>query len=150
MAGDVRVGMTRVDRNSLNWPSFAAAVTVLAAIALRVMGVPTIDLHPPLHHLGIMDPLCGGTRATYLLLSGDAVGAARYNPGVFPLAAIVLTVLIRAGVGILTGRWLEVRLSRGARRTLLAAIGVALAVLTVRQQLHAELLMQSWPPTTAS
>lgn len=144
------MGMTRVDRNPLHWPTIAAAATVLAAIALRVMGVPTIDLHPPLHHLGVMDPLCGGTRATYLLLSGDVAGAARYNPVVFPLAAIVLAVLIRAGVGILTGRWLEVRLSRNARRALLAALGVTLVVLAVRQQLHAELLMQGWPPTDAS
>ena len=62
----------------------------------------------------------------------------------------MLAVLIRAGVGILTGRWLELRLSRGAGRALLAALTVALAALAVRQQLHAELLMQGWPPTSAS
>ena len=84
----MRVRMIWADRNPLHWASFAAAGTVLAAIALRVTGVPTIDLHPPLHHLEIMDPLCGGTRAAYLLLSGDLTGAARYNPVVFPLAAM--------------------------------------------------------------
>lgn len=137
------------DRDLMAWPAGAAALAVLAALALRIVGVPPIDVHGPLHYVGIMDPLCGGTRAAFLLLSGDPAAAARYNPLVFPLAALVVLVLLRAGIGTLTGRWLDVRPSRGARRTLLAVVALAVAALAVRQQLHAELLMQGWPPPGA-
>jgi len=49
-------------------PSYtrAAAIVLLGATALRIADVPDVDLHGPLHYLGIMDPLCGGTRATFL------------------------------------------------------------------------------------
>ena len=137
------------DRDQSAWPAGAAAFAVLAALALRIVGVPPIDVHGPLHYLGIMDPLCGGTRATFLMLSGDPSAAARYNPLVFPLAAVVLVVLLRAGIGTLTGRWLNVRPSRGVRRALLVVVAVAVAALAVRQQLHADLLMQGWPAPDA-
>lgn len=47
------------DRDQSAWPAGAAAFAVLAALALRIVGVPPIDVHGPLHYLGIMDPLCG-------------------------------------------------------------------------------------------
>ncbi|AIG80435.1 Putative membrane protein [Amycolatopsis japonica] len=112
---------------------------------LRMVGVPTVDLHGPLHYLGIMDPLCGGTRATFLLLTGEATAAARYNPLVFPLAAAVLCMLVRSGVGMIAGRWLEIRLPRRWRRGAVAILIIGVAALSVRQQWNAELLMQSWP-----
>jgi hypothetical protein len=51
-------------------------------------------------------------------------------------------VLVRAAVGIGSGRWLAVRLAR--RRTIVVVLVIALAVLEVRQQLHAELLTSDW------
>jgi hypothetical protein len=83
----------------------SATVVALGAIALRILGVPSVDIHGPLHYLGIMDPLCGGTRATFLLLASDPVGAARYNPVVFPVAAAVLAVLACAGIVIGHAGW---------------------------------------------
>lgn len=117
-------------------------VGLAAAGLLAVVGVPPVDLHGPLHHLGIMDPLCGGTRAAFLLARGDWAGAWTYNPIVFPLAAAALLTLVRTTVGVLTGRWLAVHLPR--RRTIVVLLVIALAVLEVRQQLHAELLTADW------
>jgi hypothetical protein len=117
---------------------------VIGAVVLRVAGVPPVDVHGPLHYLGVMDPLCGGTRATYLLLSGDLAAAARYNPIVFPLALVAVGLLVRAGVGILRGRWLEIHFSRPRRNVRLVLLIVVVAALSVRQQLEADLLVQSW------
>ncbi|SDM29664.1 Protein of unknown function [Lentzea albidocapillata subsp. violacea] len=114
-------------------------------MALRIVGVPPVDLHGPLHYLGVMDPLCGGTRATFLLLSGDLAGAARYNPIVFPLAAVAVLVFARAVVGMTTRRWLDVQLGRMSRIAAWTALALALVLLEVRQQLNADLLMQAWP-----
>ena len=117
---------------------------MLAVAALRLAGVPPVDIHGPLHRLGIMDPLCGGTRATYLLASGDFSAAAEYNPVVFPLAVVVAALAVRLVLGIALGSWLQVRVARPARRPLLAAFMIAVTLLEIRQQLHAELLMQPW------
>lgn len=135
-------------RDRLRPVGITAFLMVSGAIALRLSGVPTANLHGPLHFLGIMDPLCGGTRATFLLMAGDIEAAALYNPVVFPLAVLTLAVLVRAGYGVLSGRWLEVRLSRTAWRVLLVTLAVAILALAIRQQLHAGLLMQGWPPPT--
>ena len=125
--------------------TWAAVFFGIAAVVLRIIGVPPVDLHGPLHYLGVMDPLCGGTRATFLLLSGDLAGAARYNPIVFPLAAVAVFVYARAVIGMTTRRWLDVRLGRIARIATWTALVIALLLLEVRQQLNADLLMQTWP-----
>ncbi|GAB3167527.1 hypothetical protein GCM10027059_28570 [Myceligenerans halotolerans] len=35
-----------------------------AAAAMAAFGLPPVDLHEPLHHLGAMSPPCGATQAT--------------------------------------------------------------------------------------
>lgn len=115
---------------------------LLAAAALTVVGVPGINLHGPLHFLGIMDPLCGGTRAAYLFSHSRWTEAWRYNPIVFPLAFTAALLLVRAVVGWVTGRWLTVQVTRP--RVLFAILALAIAVLEVRQQLHADLLTADW------
>lgn len=65
----VRLQLAREDRLSRSYRgAFALAV---GTIALRVFGLPPIDLHSPLHRAGIMDPLCGGTRAALAAAHGD-------------------------------------------------------------------------------
>lgn len=140
-----QVGWTERDRFPV--VTLAAVVLAVAAVALLVLGVPTVDVHPPTHYLGIMDPGCGGTRAMFFLLTGNPATGARYNPVVFPFAAATLLVLLRGVIGTTTGRWWEARLGRAARRALLMALAVAVIALGVRQQMHAELLMADWPPT---
>ena len=50
------------------------------AVAMAIYGLPAVDLHPPLHRLGIMDPLCGGTRAARYAAQGRFEDAWTYNP----------------------------------------------------------------------
>ncbi|MBF6216087.1 DUF2752 domain-containing protein [Nocardia puris] len=104
-----------------------------------------MDLHGPLHYIGIMDPFCGGTRATFLLLTGDVGESIRYNPGVVALAGVVVVVLVRGAVGALTGWWLHITLRPRLRRLLLIGVVVAVVALWVRQQVNADLLTQPWP-----
>lgn len=122
-----------------------SVITLLgAAMVLRLVGVPPIDVHGLLHYVGIMDPLCGGTRAMYLLATGDIEGAARYNPVMFPLVTAMVAVLARAMVGRTTGRWWHVQLSRTTTRVLIVGFIVGMAALTVRQQLYVDLMTQPW------
>ncbi|MFP3988669.1 DUF2752 domain-containing protein [Streptomyces sp. E11-3] len=51
-----------------------------AGTAMAVFGLPPVDLHGPLHYLGVMGPLCGGTRGVHAALLGDFGTAWRYNP----------------------------------------------------------------------
>jgi hypothetical protein len=74
----VRLRWARADRHPTLAP--LAAAGLLAAGLLAVVGLPPVDLHRPLHHLGIMDPLCGMTRGTVALLRGQLGQAVAYNP----------------------------------------------------------------------
>ena len=115
----------------------AAFAAGLAAMALALLGLPPVAIHGPLHYLGIMDPLCGMTRATRLFARGDVVAAWRYNPGSFLLAAMALLSLARGVAGRLTGRWWRV----DADGRLVRISGVLLlGLLEMNQQLHASLL----------
>lgn len=133
---DGHSGLTRV-------LTLLALALIAAAVAMAVVGLPPVDLHGPLHKMGIMDPLCGGTRAARYTLRGQFVEAWRYNPlGIVVVVGSVL-VVARAVVGVVGRRWLNIRLQmtpRG-RRLLLAALVVLLVLLEIRQQLRADLLM---------
>jgi hypothetical protein len=120
----------------------AAVLGVAAAGVMAVVGLPPIDLHGPLHYVGIMDPLCGGTRAARYTMRGEWAQAWRYNPlGILAVAGAVAGVG-RAAVGILSGRWLTVTVSwtPRRRRVIVAVVLAVMIVLEVRQQLLAELL----------
>ncbi|OJV78723.1 MAG: hypothetical protein BGO37_12870 [Cellulomonas sp. 73-92] len=136
----VRLSWQLTDRHSqLTWAALGGG---LAAVALAFWGLPAIDLHGPLHRLGIMDLLCGGTRAAYLTMTGRWTLAWYYNP-LGPLAVVAAAVLmLRAGVGLLTRHWLtlRVRLSRRVRRVAVVALAVVVVVLTARQQLLVDVL----------
>ncbi len=129
-------------RDGAPWLSGIFVVLVLGAIWLRVAGLPSADLHGPLHFVGIMDPFCGGTRATYMLVHGDVGAAWSWNPLV-PLLAVAMTVvLVRLVTGLARGRWLNVGVSR---RVWLTATVVGMVVLEVNQQLQADRLMNVVP-----
>jgi hypothetical protein len=111
---------------------------------LAVTGPPPLDLHGPLHYLGIMDPLCGMTRGVLWTLRGRLDQVWAYNPASPLLVGGALAVLARAGVGLRTGRWLTMALDRSRRpwSWLLPALAlVAVAALWANQQHHAALLM---------
>jgi len=118
-------------------------VGVVIAGAMAVFGLPPVDLHGPFHRFGIMDPLCGGTRAARYTAQGEWALAWKYNPlGI--LAVLGATaVTIRTVIGALTRRWIAVQIYWTPRRRR-AAILIVLALLValeVRQQLRADLLI---------
>jgi hypothetical protein len=112
------------------------------AVALAVFGLPGLDVHPPLHHLGIMDPLCGGTRAARLTVQGDLAGAWTYNPLGIVVVYGAVAALGRTVLGTVTGRWLNAHLllTGRQRRTLIAVAVVLTILLEIRQQLRSDLL----------
>lgn len=110
------------------------------AVTMAVTGLPPVDVHGPLHRLGIMDPLCGGTRSVYLIAGGHLLAAWQYNPLSWLLAVLAVLVVGRLFVGLVTGRWPVLRLRRP--RLVLAVAVLALIALEVHQQLHASLLMR--------
>jgi len=117
-----------------------AVAGLLAAAALAVVGLPPVDLHGPLHHLGVMDPFCGGTRALRLTARGDLIGAWRWNPLSPLLAAGAAAYLTRTGVGLATGRWLNLRVATDRR--LWIPLLLAIGTLEIRQQALAPILMR--------
>lgn len=122
----------------------ALGVVVVAAV-LAVTGLPSIDLHGPLHRMGIMDPLCGGTRAARLTILGQWGLAWTYNPMGLLTVLGAAALVVRSVVGALTHRWINVSWCPSARlRWLLISVGiVVLAMLEIRQQSLAWLLTES-------
>lgn len=125
------------------WATGLAVVGVLAAALMAVFGLPLVDLHPPWHHFGVMDPLCGGTRAARYTVQGKWSEAWNYNPlGVLTVLAAG-AVIVRWLVGMVSRRWLCVGIHWTPRRVR-AAVAIATVLFTlleVRQQLRADLLM---------
>jgi hypothetical protein len=136
--GVEQVGWSSVDRRpELGW---VAAGGLLAAVVLAIVGPPPVDLHGPLHRwLGIMDPACGMTRGVIATLRGHPGRAWAYNPASLLVVPGALAILVRAAVGRLAGRWVDVRLRPTRLLWLLAA--TALLLLWVNQQRHAALLL---------
>lgn len=122
----------------------AAPAVVLATVSLRLFGLPPIDLHGPLHPLGVMDPLCGGTRAALALGRGDLGLAWEYNPLAPVLALAVVASLARWCWARATGRWITVSVED--RRTLTVLVGLLVVALWLNQQANADLLMSGPDP----
>jgi hypothetical protein len=119
--------------------TWLAPLGVVAGMSLAVLGLPTADLHGPLHYLGLMDPLCGATRGVRLAFLGDLPSAWRYNPAAIPLAAGAVFMVARGLLGGVTGRWINAELRwTPTTRTL---IGVLIVALWVNQQWNAPLLL---------
>jgi hypothetical protein len=96
-----------------------------------------------LHKLGIMDPLCGGTRAARYAAQGNLVEAWRYNPLSIVIVWGAGLAIARAAAGLLGRRWVNVTVTwtRARRRWVIGASVVLLVLLEIRQQLRADLLM---------
>ena len=130
----------------LNWVTIVGVVGLALAALMAVFGLPPVDLHGPVHRMGVMDPFCGGTRAARLTAQGDLAAAWRYNPlGVVATLAALLAAL-RLGIGFTTKRWLEVVIVWTPRlRAVAIGITVALLVLLeIRQQGRSDLLLRTY------
>jgi len=129
------------DHDSLSGLTMVTALACAAAAAMAIFGLPPVDLHGPWHYLGVMDPLCGMTRAVRLLALGQVRRAVEYNPASPLLAALGAVVLVRAGIGCARGRWLRVQVHLSPVTLTVSALLVGL--LWAHQQTHAALLMHT-------
>lgn len=116
----------------------AALFGIPLAGLLARFGLPPVDLHGPLHYLGIMGPTCGLTRSVMWFTRGQIATAWEYNPVGLLLVPAAFFVLGRAGFGWWTGRWLQITIHRS--RWLVAFIVIGALALTIRQQLRVDLL----------
>jgi hypothetical protein len=57
------VGVSWVDHDRVHDLTIVVSAGLLVAATLAVFGLPPVDIHGPTHYVGIMDPLCGMTRA---------------------------------------------------------------------------------------
>lgn len=124
--------------------TLAGGIGLAIAVAMAVFGLPPVDLHGPLHRFGIMNPLCGGTRAARLTAQGRLGEAWSYNPlGIAATLGAGLAV-VRLFVGVAARRWLNLHVEWTSRRVCiaLALLAVATIVLEIRQQGRADLLMK--------
>lgn len=133
------LGVRWTNRDELAGWTAVAILGGVAFLALRIFGLPGVDLHTPLHYAGIMDPLCGMTRAMRLLAIGDFASAWRYNPGSFPVAAFGVLFTARFAMGLATRRWLTWQ--HPSRRVTWSLALVATTMLWINQQANADLLM---------
>ncbi len=143
MQDRLTVRVTVDPRDRYRWASVAAAALVAVAGAMAVFGLPPVDLHGPLHWYGIMDPLCGGTRAARYTALRHWGEAWRYNPLGIVTVVLVSVLLARGLVGVTTGRWatLHVTWTRRSRWIAITLVVVLVALLEIRQLGRAELLM---------
>lgn len=121
------------------WVTVLATTGMTIGVLLALLGLPSLDIHGPLHHLGIMSPTCGATRALRLVFLGQLSQSLAYNPLGLVLVVGATASLARHLYGVLSGRWLNVHISRG-RTAILLAVGLVL-LLEINQQAHAPLLM---------
>lgn len=128
------------------WPVLApaAAMGLAAGVLMARIGLPPVDLHGPLHRWwGVMDPLCGGTRAVRLAAMGDFTAAWSYNPLGPILVTGALLALVRWSAATVSRRWLavEVTLPRPLSTAVRIVMVLLVVLLEVRQQLNAQLLL---------
>lgn len=136
-AASVRWHLARADAHwVLTW---LALLGVVSGTGLAVLGLPSADLHGPLHYLGVMDPLCGATRGVRLAFLGDLPNAWRYNPAAILLSAGALAMVVRGLAGWVTGWWINVELRWTP--TIRTVIGGLIVALWVNQQWNAPLLL---------
>lgn len=126
--------MERSGRDPFPGLTVAAAVGLVLAGLLARFGMPPVDLHSPLHRVGVMAPFCGMTRGSAATMRGDLARAWWYNPASPLVIAAGLAVVARWVLGQATRRWVCARLQ--VTRWSVVVVGVALAVLEVNQQLH--------------
>lgn len=136
-----------VDRHDkMRWVTVAGAVGFVAALLMALFGLPPVDLHSPLNRMGIMDPLCGATRAARLTAQGNLSAAWTYNP--LGIAAVIAATaaVARVGLGLAARRWINITFVPSSSRTRVAvAVVLALLVaLEIRQQGRADLLLRPY------
>lgn len=128
-------------RDEHRWITVLAAAGLTVAAAMAVYGLPPVELHGLLHRFGIMDPLCGGTRAVRYAARGQWALSWAYSPLGIPLVLGAGAVLVRAALGLVSGLWLTLTLGSRSRRPVAWVAAALFVALGLRQQLIAPLLL---------
>ncbi|GAA1981091.1 hypothetical protein GCM10009799_02700 [Nocardiopsis rhodophaea] len=129
----------RVERHDAHrWFTLAAVGGLVLGGLMAVFGLPPVDVHGLAHYIGIMDPMCGGTRSVWAAMSGDWAMSWTYNPLGIPLVVGAAATLVRAAIGAASGYWLNAYVRSWP--VVGAVSGVLFVALAVNQQLHADLL----------
>ena len=115
-------------------------VASIGALAVVLSVVPHPDpYHAVIHHLHLMAPSCGLTRASVALATGHPGRAVALNPAVVILALLAAGWILREVVGRLHHRWLTVHLRPGIAGWI--GSGVALLALGAYQTSRFEWLI---------
>lgn len=132
--------------DGMRFVTIIGGIGLVAAVAMAVFGLPQVDVHGPLHRLGIMDPLCSGTRAARLTARGNLVQAWRYNPLGIAATLAAAFAIARAAVGVVGRRWFTLRFAWTPKRIRIAVavLLVGTVLLEIRQQGRADLLLKPY------
>lgn len=136
--GRLHVWIEAHDRHR-TWTGLAL-VGVPLTILVAVLGQPPFGFHP-LHYFGVMGPTCGMTRGVMWFARGNFARAWAFNPGSLLILPSMALLLARSAYGRFTGRWLSVSFKK--RRWLVGVAVLAVVLLSVRQQLNADFLLQN-------
>lgn len=118
-----------------------ALIGMPLALLLAVVGLPPMDIHGPLHYLGVMGPTCGMTRGVMWTARGDLLRAWQYNPASLLVLPTMASLVARALYGRIVGRWLNLTIRW---RPWLWIIPTALLLLlSIRQQINIEFLLDN-------
>lgn len=118
-----------------------ALVGIPLVVVLAIVGLPPIDIHGPLHYLGIMGPTCGMTRGVMWTARGDLAQAWQFNPASLLVIPTMVGLSVRITYGQVTSRWLNLHIRW--RPWLWIIPTVLILMLTIRQQLNVDLLINN-------
>ena len=140
------VSATWSRRDEMRLITWIGILGLAVAAVMARFGLPPVDLHGPLHRMGIMDPLCGGTRAARLTAQGKLAAAWTYNPLGILATVAAAAVALRLAVGLVFRRWLpfRIRWTPRLRWTALTVVFLAVIALEIRQQGRADLLTKPY------
>ena len=130
--------------DEMRWLTRTVAIGAATAVMLALVGGMPFALPMPTHAIGVVDPTCGLTRGSTAIARGDFATAWRFNPAAFLLALLGVAVAARTAYGLVTHRWLSVRLAVTA--PLLVFVGVVFAGWWAYQQSNAEFIMHTRYP----
>lgn len=116
-----------------------AIIGIPIAVIVAIVGLPPVDIHGPLHYLGIMGPTCGMTRGVMWSARGDLARAWQFNPASLLVIPSMVALIGRAIYARVTGRWLNLHLRW--RPWLWIIPAVLIVLLSLRQQLNVEFLV---------
>lgn len=118
-----------------------ALVGIPLVVLLAIVGLPPVDIHGPLHYLGIMGPTCGMTRGVMWAARGDFVRAWYFNPASLLVIPTMVLLSVRMAYGRIAGRWLNLHIRWHPWLWIITTVLILL--LTIRQQLHVDLLVNN-------